>query len=80
MGERVVRAVDGVDLSLGEGESIGIVGESGSGKSTLARAILKLLPNVELAASEGEVNFADSILPAYPSKRCAISVGTTGSR
>jgi ABC-type dipeptide/oligopeptide/nickel transport system ATPase component len=56
-GETVVRAVDGFDLSIGEGESIGIVGESGSGKSTLARAILKLLPNVDLAAFQGEVNF-----------------------
>jgi ABC-type dipeptide/oligopeptide/nickel transport system ATPase component len=57
VGEAVVRAVDGVDLSVDQGESIGIVGESGSGKSTLARAILKLLPNVELAAYQGEVNF-----------------------
>ena len=57
VGETVVRAVDGLDFSVGEGESIGIVGESGSGKSTLARAILKLLPNVELAAFQGEVNF-----------------------
>jgi len=57
VGEAVVRAVDGVDLSVDQGESIGIVGESGSGKSTLARAVLKLLPNVELAACEGEVNF-----------------------
>ena len=57
VGEAVVRAVDGVDLSVGQGESIGIVGESGSGKSTLARAVLKLLPNVELEACEGEVNF-----------------------
>jgi ABC-type dipeptide/oligopeptide/nickel transport system ATPase component len=57
VGEAVVRAVDGVDLSVDPGESIGIVGESGSGKSTLARAILKLLPNVELAACQGEVNF-----------------------
>jgi ABC-type dipeptide/oligopeptide/nickel transport system ATPase component len=57
VGETVVRAVDGVDLSIDQGESIGIVGESGSGKSTLARAVLKLLPNVELAACQGEVNF-----------------------
>jgi ABC-type dipeptide/oligopeptide/nickel transport system ATPase component len=57
VGEAIVRAVDGVDLSVGPGESIGIVGESGSGKSTLARAVLKLLPNVELAAREGEVSF-----------------------
>lgn len=57
VGETLVRAVDGLDFSVGEGESIGIVGESGSGKSTLARAILKLLPNVELAAFQGEVYF-----------------------
>jgi ABC-type dipeptide/oligopeptide/nickel transport system ATPase component len=57
VGETVVRAVDGLDFSVGEGESIGIVGESGSGKSTLARAILKLLPNVELAAFQGDVSF-----------------------
>lgn len=57
VGETVVRAVDGVDFTVGEGESIGIVGESGSGKSTLVRAILKLLPNVELAAFQGEVKF-----------------------
>ena len=57
VGDTVVRAVDGIDFSVGEGESIGIVGESGSGKSTLARAILKLLPNVELAAFQGEVYF-----------------------
>ena len=39
----VLRAVDGVDLEVREGEALGIVGESGCGKSTLARAVLQLL-------------------------------------
>jgi peptide/nickel transport system ATP-binding protein len=39
-----LRAVDGVDLTLAPGSTLGIVGESGCGKTMLSRAILQLLP------------------------------------
>ena len=47
-----IRAVDGVDLDVRAGETIGVVGESGSGKSTLGRAVLRLLPSAGLVRFE----------------------------
>src|SRR2546430_16647212 len=43
-GIRVVKAVDGVSFTLGEGETIGLVGESGCGKTTTCLSIVGLLP------------------------------------
>ena len=49
----VASAVDGVDLSIGDGEAVGLVGESGSGKTVLALSILGLLPEGAEAFSRG---------------------------
>jgi microcin C transport system ATP-binding protein len=46
-----IKAVDGVDVRVRAGQTLGVVGESGSGKTTLGRALLRLI------ASEGRIAF-----------------------
>jgi microcin C transport system ATP-binding protein len=46
-----VKAVDGIDIALREGETLGVVGESGSGKTTLGMALLRLVE------SEGRIEY-----------------------
>jgi oligopeptide transport system ATP-binding protein len=58
VGAQVVRAVDGVSLSIDKGETVGIVGESGSGKSVMALSLLRILPRTTAHASTGQALFA----------------------
>ncbi len=53
----VVRAVDGVDLTLGRERTLGIVGESGCGKTVLALSILRLVPDPPGRIMAGKVLF-----------------------
>ena len=57
MHDHTVRAVDGVDLYLDAGDTLGIVGESGCGKSVTALSIMRLIPDPPGKIEHGEVWF-----------------------
>lgn len=57
--EGVVRSVDGVDIMIGEGETVGLVGESGCGKSVTSLSIMRLVPWPPGKIVEGSIMFQD---------------------
>ncbi|WP_052457321.1 ABC transporter ATP-binding protein [Streptomyces sp. AcH 505] len=61
----VVRAVDGVDFTVRQGETVTLIGESGSGKSTTAMGVLRLLPD-GLAVMSGSVRITGTDVIAEP--------------
>ena len=58
-----IKAVDGIDLTVKEGQTLGVVGESGSGKTTLGLALLRLV------SSEGPIVYLGDRIDGYDSKR-----------
>ena len=64
-----VRAVDGVDLELEKGRTLGIVGESGCGKSVTALSIMGLVPQPPGRIAGGEVLFEGEDLLKLPPAR-----------
>ena len=64
--EGVAKAVDGVDLELEEGGTLGVVGESGCGKSVTALSIMRLIPEPPGKIVEGEITFNGTNLLTLP--------------
>ncbi|MFT0212803.1 ABC transporter ATP-binding protein [Pseudomonas sp. F1_0610] len=58
-----IKAVDGIDIQLAQGQTLGVVGESGSGKSTLGLALLRLID------SQGPIVFAGNALHCLANKQ-----------
>jgi peptide/nickel transport system ATP-binding protein len=67
--EGVVRAVDGVDLHIEKGETLGVVGESGCGKSVTALSIMKLIPQPPGKIVEGEIVYNGVNLVNLPANK-----------
>jgi peptide/nickel transport system ATP-binding protein len=64
--EGVVRAVDGVDLHIDKGETLGVVGESGCGKTVTALSIMRLIPMPPGRIVEGQVLYQGRDLVTLP--------------
>lgn len=55
--DATAKAVNGIDLEVREGESLGLVGETGAGKTTTALSVMQLIPDPPGIIVDGEINF-----------------------
>ena len=60
--EGVVRAVNGLTLSVGAGETVGLVGETGAGKTTTALGIMNLVPDPPGRIVSGQILYNEEDL------------------
>ena len=67
--EAVIHAVNGVNLTVKKGETIGLVGETGAGKTTIARAILRILQTPPAKLCSGKIIFQDQDLMELTEKQ-----------
>ena len=67
-GGQIVKAVNGVDISLDKGETLGLVGETGAGKTTIAKTILRILPQPPAKIRSGSIELEGQNLLSIPEK------------
>lgn len=70
----IAQVLDHVNLTIGQGEIVGLVGESGCGKTTLARAILGVLPTNAARIEAGTVHFAGDDLLKQPQEYLSTNI------
>lgn len=55
--DKIIKAANGINLTVKKGETVGLVGETGAGKTTTAKTILRLIPNPPGIIEEGQIFF-----------------------
>ncbi len=69
LGDRVAKAVDGVDFEINKGETVAIVGESGSGKSITSMSIMGLIPSPPGKIVEGSIKLEGKEIVHLPERQ-----------
>lgn len=67
--DAIIHAVNGVNLNVRHGETIGLVGETGAGKTTIARSIMRILPTPPAKFCGGTITFEGQDMMALPEKQ-----------
>lgn len=68
-GGEIINAVNGVDLEVRRGETLGLVGETGAGKTTIAKSVMRILPDPPAKIGGGEIYLDGQELLHLPEKK-----------
>ena len=69
-----VEAVNGIDIQLEYGKTLGLVGETGSGKTTTALSVLRLVPNPPGVIKSGSIVLDGKDIMALPQKELLLNL------